>query len=334
MYNVLIDEFEFGLEREYSLFAVLGETTGYLLANGLFLDRLLKFIQRSSTRRDHWVKLSQNGWRIELEYSRCLVEIISPPFVMESCQLLFTELGRIESWFTKVIIEWTEETIFDRIICTADYSVRTDIFYDIDGLEIDDLCLILLDPLDANYLIGDFGHLPRCFEMANVNVIYAGFTSTHLTFHPAIPLIRELGIGVYENFLIDLFFQSLLFSRRIEIDRNHDHKFIQRLGVEISPIPYVSTRDALVAWGDSATFTLLLSIEEVCQYDIDVKKSIFKQIFGCRLSEEFVTAKSPYSCKPRIVDKVVLFELRCIHPATSVDDLVELISSLSQIRVF
>jgi hypothetical protein len=259
------DELEIGLEREYALYAWTGDTVAYLLAN----DRLQ-------------LPEAPPGWRIAPEYSRCLVEIASPPVTRDGWLDLLAGFAVLEEALARAAMLLAAQSRFDRIECTADYSVRTDRYVSWDGTPITTFRSLLLDGAHDNWLLGSRASSPACLGNAP-ELAYAGFTSTHATIHPARPHH-------------DYFWHLLHTARQIETSAPQRHPLLLDGRTPIPPDPELSIRDALIRWGDPATAALLDAVPS----HGDLARFTAPDFHG-------------YSCRPRIVEDTMLFELRCFH---------------------
>ncbi|HEY4057153.1 MAG TPA: hypothetical protein VGM39_11120 [Kofleriaceae bacterium] len=290
------DQFEIGIEREYALYAESDGTVSYLLAN----DRLLAaFHERAD---DRWLALKGAGWRIDREYSHCLVEIASPPVTRDGWPDLLAGFALLEEWLAHAALSLQRESRFDRIECTAAYSVRTDRFVAWDGTQITAFPELLLDPTDENWLLGSPTNVPACLSAPEL--LYAGFTSTNATVHP--PHRGE--IADHAVALADYYWLILYAARTMDVDKPQRHPILHAGRVAVPPDPELTIRDALIRWGDPATAQLLDTI------DIGDGSARFHALFFQSPSAAFSPGDfHAYSCRPRVVANTMLFELRCFH---------------------
>lgn len=224
------DDFEVGLEREYALYAIDGGTVSYLLA----VDRLLAIFET----RSEWQRLKANGWRVVPEYSRCLLEIVSPPFLREGWPELLATVSHIEALLARALAEL--ETRFERVELTADYSVRTDRFVTWDGVQVTRLDNLLLDPAEGNWLVGSPDSIPPCLVGCSPELLYAGFTSTNLTVHPPAGSVD----------VADYYARILRTARQLDSASPQRHPILREGRFPVAPDPDPSIRDALIRWGD------------------------------------------------------------------------------------
>jgi hypothetical protein len=265
------DELEIGLEREYALYAWHGDTVAYLLAN----DRLR-------------LPDAPPGWRIAPEYSRCLVEIASPPVTRENWPALLAGFAALEAALARAAALLTKDSRFDRIECTADYSVRTDRYVTLDGAPVTTFRALLLDGAHDNWLLGT-STPPAC--LGHAELAYAGFTSTHATIHP-------------QHASPDYVWRLLRTAREIETRSPQRHPMLREGRTPIPPDER-SIRDALVRWGDPATAALL--------DDVPATGDVAR-----------FTAAS-YSCRTRLVEGTMLYEIRCFHSGLPLAELAPLL---------
>lgn len=232
------DRFEIGLEREYALYAWLDGAIAYLLAS----DRLLAAFESIADQR--WQRMHADGWRLAPEYSKCLVEIASPPVVRDGWPELLAGFAVLEDWLARAA-----EMLggpFDRVECTAAYSVRTDRFITWDGAFVTAYADLLLVGAHENWLVGSFDRVPPCFAGSVPELLYAGFTSTNATVHP--PITGSLAdnaaaLAGYGERLLQV-------ARRIDAESPQRHPFLRDGRIAVPPDPDASIRDALIRWGD------------------------------------------------------------------------------------
>jgi hypothetical protein len=311
------DQLEIGLEREYALYAWTAGTVGCLLAGDRLMASFDAHVAADDARRQRWQAMRRAGWRLAPEYARCLVEIASPPVVRDGWLELVADFALVDDWLARAAARLGESSRFDRIECTAAYSVRCDRFVSWDGAVATSLAELLLDPDDTNALVGSPRDLPACLAGSAAELGYASFTSTNATIHPAIPgpADREL--------VADYFWRLLYAARQIELATPQRHPLLRAGHVPVAPDPEVSIRDALIRWGDPRTAHLLDSLAPA-PTDAGAR---FRELFG---GQPPSSAFSPgdfraYSCRPRVVDDTMLFELRCFHPGLPLDRLAPLL---------
>jgi hypothetical protein len=266
------DELEIGLEREYALYARTGDTVAYLLAN----DRLQ-------------LPEAPPGWRIAPEYSRCLVEIASPPVTRAGWAALLAGFAVLEDALARAATLLAAQSCFERIECTAAYSVRTDRYVSWDGTPVTTFRELLLDGAHDNWLLGASAP-PACLGRAEL--AYAGFTSTHATIHP-------------QHATTDYAWRLLRTARAIETRTPQRHAMLRDGRIPVPPDPELSIRDALIRWGDPATALVL--------DDVPVSGDVSR----------FTT--SSYSCRTRVLEDTVLYELRCFHAGLPLERLAPLL---------
>lgn len=126
-------QFEFGVEREYAIFGEKNNQIGYLLAVENILSILRCQIKSNSQNSKLWNSMYKKGWRIMPEYSHCLIEVISPPFVLDEWGQLAKGFFYIEKWLQNATVRLASMLKFNKITCTSKYSVRTDLFFSCAG---------------------------------------------------------------------------------------------------------------------------------------------------------------------------------------------------------
>lgn len=318
------DECEIGIEREYALYAQSGGQTACLLA----VDRLLALLQTLIAADERavaqWQQMQADGWRLEPEYSHCLVEAVSPPFTRQTWPELLAGFGVIEAWLDQAAERLEAQSRFDRVMCTAQYSVRTDAFVSWQGDRITTFSELLLDPDNHNYLIGPPDDVPPCFAGGLPHLAYASFTSANATVHAPMPGPANGELADHAEALADYFWHVLRIARRIELSNPHSHDLLIDGHIPRSPHPDVSVRDALIRWADPDTAHLLDAVEQTMEPSEGLQR--FIQMFGQPPSSAFKTdGFMAYSCRPRVVENTMLFELRCFHPGLPLTTLGELL---------
>ena len=94
--------------------------------------------------------------------------------------------------------------------------------------------------------------------------------------------------------------------------------------ISVAPDPELSIRDALIRWGEPRTAGLLDTLSPVAEPSDGVAR--FRELFGQPPTSSFTSANfRPYSCRPRVVENTMLFELRCFHPGLPLADLAPLL---------
>jgi hypothetical protein len=300
------DQFEIGLEREYALFATVGDTVAYLLACERLLATFHARIDEDAARRARWHAMQADGWRLAPEYAHCLVEIASPPFTRDGWAELLAGYALLEAWLDEAASLLGAQSRFDRVECTPAYSVRTDRFVSWDGAPVTAFPELLIDPAADNWLVGAASDVPACFAGTVPEILYAGFTSTNATVHPPIS-------GAITESMAAYCWRVLYAARQIDRASPQRHAFLRDGRIAVPPDPDVSTRDALVRWGDPATASLLDAL--VPSLSPDDAAARFRDLFGQPPSPSFTPRGfHAYSCRPRVLEDTMLFELRCFHP--------------------
>ena len=318
------DQLEIGLEREYALYAWTEGAVAYLLANDRFLASFDAHVDTDVDRQHRWQQLRDAGWRLAPEYSRCLVEISSPPYPSGAWLELLAGFALLEGWLARAAEQLAAQSRFGRIECTAEYSLRTDRFVSWDGMVVTDFAQLLLDPTDDNLLLGSATDVPRCFVGSAPELGYAGFTSTNATLHPAMPGPADRDLADDAELLADYFWRSLYVARQIEVSTPQRHALLQRGRIAVAPDPELSIRDALIRWGEPHTAKLLDALSPAPDDDEGVAR--FRELFGQPPSGSFTSANfHAYSCRPRVVENTMLFELRCFHSGLPLANLAPLL---------
>lgn len=324
------DQFEIGLEREYALYASTGGALAYLLA----VDRLLAILHASiagdAARRVRWHQLQADGWRLAPEYAHCLVEIASPPYPRDGWPTLLAGFADLEAWLAEAATQLGAQSRFDRVECTAAYSVRTDRFVTWHGAAVTTLAELLLVPTDDNWLCGSPDDLPVCLVGAAPELAYAGFVSTNATVHPPMPGPPDRDLSDLAAPLADYYWHVLDAARRIERASPQRHALLRDGRHPVPPDPDRTIRDALIRWGDPATAALL----DAPTLDAPGQGlARFVALFGQPPSSAFAVPDfHAYSCRPRVVDNTMLFELRCFHAGVPLAALTPLLDAAATLQ--
>ena len=326
------DQFEIGLEREYALYAWTDDgTVAYLLANDRLLAGFAAHVAADVDRHRDWQRMREDGWRLAPEYSRCLVEISSPPQPRSGWLELLAGFELVEGWLARAAELLEERSRFDRIACTAEYSLRTDRFVSWDGACVTELAELLLDPADENRLLGSPHDVPACLVGSAPELGYAGFTSTNATVHPPMPGPAEGDLADHAEVLAAYFWRVLYEVRAIDVSAPQRHALLREGRFPVAPDPELSVRDALIRWGDPRTARLLDTLSPAISAPEAVSQ--FRELFGQLPSSSFTSVDfHAYSCRPRVVENTMLFELRCLHsglPLACLAPLLDVAASLT-----
>lgn len=319
------DQLEIGLEREYALYAWTEGTVALLLATDRLLATFDAHVDADDDRRRRWQQMQAAGWRLAPEYARCLVEIASPPHASSGWLDLLAGFALLEDWLGCAAERLAEQSQFDQLQCTAEYSLRTDRFVSWEGAPVTDFAELLLDPTDDNLLLGSPDDLPACLIGSAAALGYAGFTSTNATVHPPMPGPADRDLADDAERLADYFWRVLYAARKIEISTPQRHALLRGGRVPVAPDPELSIRDALIRWGDPHTAKLLDTLSPAVPPAEGVAR--FRALFGQPPSSSFSSASfHAYSCRPRVVQNTMLFELRCFHSGLPLANLSPLLA--------
>lgn len=330
------DQLEIGLEREYALLAWADGAVAYLLANDRLLAIFHAHIAGDEDRSRRWERMQAQGWRIAPEYSRCLVEIASPPYLRDAWLELVAGFAGLEAWLARAAELLEAQSGFDRIACTAEYSVRTDRFVSWDGAPVTSFADLLLDPSADNWLLGSPDDVPACLVGSAPERSYAGFISTHATVHPPMPGPDDRDLAAYAEPLADYFWRVLHAARQIEVSSPQRHALLRGGRIPVAPDPELSIRDALIRWGDPQTAALLDGLSSpIPRMPLGPGEGAaqFRALFGQPPSSSFTAAGfRAYSCRPRVVANTMLFELRCFHSGLPLASLAPLLDAAAVLR--
>jgi hypothetical protein len=323
------DQLEIGLEREYALYAWTAGTLAYLLASERLLAMFHAHIASDEDRHRRWQRMQAEGWRIAPEYSHCLVEIASPPYPRDAWPELLAGFACLEAWLARAAEVLEAQWGAGRIVCTAEYSVRTDRFVSWGGALVTTFADLLLDPADANWLIGSPDDVPACLIGSAPELSYAGFTSTNATVHPPMPGPEDRDLAADAEPLADYFWRVLHAARQIEVASPQRHALLREGRIPVAPDPELSIRDALIRWGEPQTAALLDALAPLAPGEGAAR---FRALFGQPPSSSFTAAGfHAYSCRPRVIANTMLFELRCFHSGLPLASLAPLLDAAARL---
>ena len=136
------------------------------------------------------------------------------------------------------------------------------------------------------------------------------------------PADRDL--ASYAEPLADYFWRVLYVARQIEVAAPQRHALLRDGRIPVAPDPELSVRDALIRWGEPRTASLLDALAPATARGEGVAR--FRELFGQPPSSAFTPGDfHAYSCRPRVVENTMLFELRCFHSGLPLANLAPLL---------
>ncbi len=202
--------FEFGIEQEMLLTAIRKKDKKHYNLNVAYL--IVAKFNFFTSRDGKLKKLFSSGWSISEEYSKCLLEIISPPYGKDSINLFMEEIDYIDKKLNEYLSEFLLEfypQIYKSFYCklVMNGTSETNMYVDENLQEFDDETFPECNVLSKNV---DFV-LKNKHILVNMNGykepaigIYSHLSSLHITFHPTYDNDKNNNIKKYLNFLSHL----------------------------------------------------------------------------------------------------------------------------------
>lgn len=310
--------FEFGIEQEMLLIAIRKKSKKLYNLNVAYL--IVANFNFFTSRDDKLKELFSSGWSISEEYSKCLLEIISPPYEKDLVDLLLEEIKYINKKLNKYLSEFLIEfypKIHKSFYCklVMNGTSETNLYIDEKLQEFDDVafpeCNVLSRNVDfvlknKNVLVNMNGYVEPAIG------IYNHLSSLHITFHPTYGNNKNNNIKKYLNFLsrlqqvIEIFKFLDNGNKRIIRDRktiilkeNLRDLFLKVLAEKIHKQPQTIKLTGISYIQKRASLSNIISIlEKNSHQKIDTIDQVFKS-WNCA------------HFRPRIIDnKLPGFEIR------------------------
>lgn len=285
-----------GIEKEYAFVANLHGVTGYAALSDAFFKLFRQF-------EGPVAALLEWGWQIIPEYSKALIEVISPPYDFDDYPRLLTDLRSIETFLSELVTRLHTHTPFNRLTLSDSDSGKWDVFFDEHGFSIPKLELLLHNADDADYArkmacryqtrlpikLGNAEHALQRF---------AGFTSLNLTVSSSSWILgNEAWTLRYAAFQKD-------FWRLLNMASHH-----------ATPDETASARELLLDWLDPAGRELLSLARSAGE---DQQQRCYNTLFGHGDPDDRVFKDIyAYAARPRLIGRQMMVEFRCFDSALS-----------------
>jgi hypothetical protein len=267
------NKFEFGIEKEYAIVYKERDFISYLLAS----QQIVNKIKSMSDIHENLVKkmgyLFTKGWEIHPEYSNALIEVVSPPYTLDSFDEIIDGFQVFEEVIRYLLIDFKDKNtnLKGEILFTDKFSSSTDTFINFKKKKITDIKQIILTNEVVTFL-GSKNLIPSSFKKTNdLNLLYAGFISTHITLHPI--YCSRSDIKQEAEYFWSLI--NLLFLSDYDID---DCTFYHngKDGIQCTTTP----RSELILWADRTSIFYEKRIKEIIEDDAQEKVDKYNHFFN------------------------------------------------------
>jgi hypothetical protein len=321
------DRYEIGIEKEYAILGRDQKGIAYYLGAQQLLNTMEEIDSLSLK------NLLAQGWRIVPEYSHALIEVVSPPFLLEQAGQLIEGFKCIEQALRRAIERVrTDLDFLDSIEITDSASAVTNRFLDRNGNETNEWEEILLQVESALPLREKLGSKvfqetkPQVFRSIKEPAqLFAGFISTHLTFHPVgVWECKEDSFEVCEDFAC-FFWQALGVALQFEEAQQKEDVFY--LDGFASKKLESSPRDILLGWSDVKGQTIKLKTYEFLKNGMSGVTALeaFVEFFGNGpYTDMHFKSIAAYAARPRITQGKLMIEFRCFHSKTKASQVIEI----------
>jgi hypothetical protein len=315
------ERFEFGIEKEYALVYKEHDFISYLLAS----QQIINKINSMSNIHENLVKkvlcLFEKGWQIHPEYSNALIEVVSPPYTLDSFNEIIDGFQVFEEVICNLLIDFKEKNtnLTGEILLSDKFSSSTDAFINYKKEKVTDIKQIILTDEVVPFL-GSDDLIPSSFkEIEDLNLLYAGFISTHVTLHPKYCSSWDINREAeYFWSLLNLLFLS-------EYDIN-DTTFYYNGKHEIKCS--VTPRSELISWADRTSTFFERSIKQIMEGDVQVKVDAYNLFLN-----EQRKGNRTYLAKIKHVEEWTLFEIRRFHSGISINCIKDFLLNASKILI-
>lgn len=292
----------FGIEKEYLLGVEGAEGFGYLLAAPEIVDTL--YSKPGSSVQ----KLFNDGWRVEPEYGRSIIEVVSPPVSTAMSEQLIAGFANFE----RSLAEIASSKVKQPVILSDRIGSITDRFYQTNGKQVTAWDKILLKPGREKKIltIAQNNADAACQYAGSIDAAarsYAGFISTHITIswqgHPAL----DSNALVLDSCWPQLVWQ--LFSRSLQLDVAESCQNIFD-GTAGKFTLTQSPRKSFLSWMDNAGNQMREGCVNAAQSS-ELALSLFKAVYGTGpYTDDSLDAVKNYGIQPRIQNNQLLIEFR------------------------
>ncbi|QNF29900.1 hypothetical protein [Metabacillus elymi] len=316
------NKFEFGVEKEYAIVYKEGDFISYLLASQQIVNKIKYMSDINENLEKKVDNLFSKGWEIHPEYSNALIEIASPPYTLDSFEEIIEGFQVFEEIVRYLLIDFKDKNpiLKGEILLTDKFSSSTDTFINFKKEKVTDIKQIILTNEVVTFL-GSKNLIPSSFKKTNdLNLLYAGFISTHITLHPK--YCSRWDIKQEAEYFWSLL--NLLFLSDYDID---DCTFYHKGKDEIQCT--TTPRSELILWADRTSIFYEKRIKEIMEGDVQEKVDKYNHF----LNEQHKGNRT-YLAKIKHIEEWVLFEIRRFHSGISMNHIKEFLLNASKIAMY
>ncbi|MCQ6562168.1 hypothetical protein [Paenibacillus mendelii] len=315
------NKFEFGIEKEYAIIYKERDFISYLLAS----QQIVNNIKSMADVHENIVKkvneLFTKGWEIHPEYSNALIEVASPPYTLDDFDEILEGFQVFEEVIRYLLIDFKVKNtnLKGEILLTDKYSSSTDTFINFKKEKITDIKQIILTNEVVTFL-GSKDQIPNSFKkIKDLNLLYAGFISTHVTLHPK--YCSKWDIKHEAEYFWSLL--TLLFLSEYDInDCTFYYKGTDEIRCSTTP------RSELISWADRTSIFYERSIKEIMESDVQEKVDKYNLYL-----DEQDKGNRTYLAKVKHIEEYPLFEIRRFHSGISLNHIKEFLLRASKIKL-
>ncbi|MDR6884657.1 hypothetical protein [Bacillus sp. 3255] len=317
--KIVPDRFEFGIEKEYAIVYKERDFISYLLASQQIINKIHAMSGIHEDLQKQLEDLFEKGWDIHPEYSNALIEVVSPPYTLDSFDEIIAGFLVFEEVVCNLLMDYKEEhsDLTGEILLTDTFSSSTDTFINNKKEIITDIKKIILTDEVVAFL-GEGTLIPECFKkMKDLNLLYAGFISTHVTLHPRYCSVWDIQTEAeYFWSLLNLLFLS-------DYDLEDSTFYYQgKDEIRCSTTP----RSELISWADRTCNFYERSMKQLMESDIQEKVKAYTLFFN-----EQRRGTRNYLARVKKVEEWTLFEIRRFHSGISLNFIKEFLINASKI---
>lgn len=313
------NKYEFGIEKEYAIVYKERDFISYLLAS----QQIVNQIKSMSDIPEYLLKklgyLFTKGWEIHPEYTNALIEVASPPYTLDSFDEIIEGFQVFEEVVRYLLIDFKDKNtnLKGEILLTDKFSSSTDTFINFKKEKITDIKQIILTNEVVTFL-GSKNLIPNSFKKINdLNLLYAGFISTHVTLHPK--YCSRWDIKQEAEYFWSIL--NLLFLSEYDInDCTFYYKGKDEIQCSTTP------RSELISWADRTSIFYEKSIKEIM--DGDAQEKVDKYILFLNEQHE---GNRTYLAKIKHIEGWPLFEIRRFHSGISINHIKEFLINAGKI---
>ncbi|RCW42412.1 hypothetical protein [Paenibacillus prosopidis] len=319
--KIVPDKFEFGIEKEYAIVYKERDFISYLLASQQIIDKIMS----KSDIPEHLVKkvgyLFSKGWEIHPEYTNALIEVASPPYTLDSFDEVIDGFQTFEEVVCKLLTDFKQinPNLNGEILITDKFSCSTDTFINLKKEKITDIKQIILTDEVVTF-VGSKNLIPNSFKkIKDLNLLYAGFISTHVTLHPK----YCSGWDIKHNAEYFWILLNLLFMSEYDIsDSTFYYKGKDEIRCATTP------RSELISWADKTSTFYEKGIKQIMKGDPPEKVDAYNDFLN-----EQNKGNRTYLAKIKHIEGWPLFEIRRFHSGISINSIKEFLLNASKIVI-